>query len=157
MVLPFQPVKNQAFTVGVDSELGNAFYFPITASITKDGGSDAATTNAPTISPNIHSDGSQITLVLTAAEMNANIITVTFYANNNSIVAQTTFYTSGIAFAPVQTQGGLDLSTPVTNVSAISDANPTFGEVISLVWQAMTHTQKKHHWSFTTWLNKFDF
>ena len=114
-------------------------------------------------------ESAAFTLTLTAAEMNADkIYVVVGYSADSSgffgstIIIYTGSNSAGISAADVweyenrDLTGAVDLNlnSVVTNVSSISDSNPTVREVLSLMWQAMCKTPKRAGWSFNKWINR---
>jgi len=139
--------------------------------ISKDGGTFVNTINTPSaISSGILTgDSSYIAwwnfkLTLTAEEMNADMIIVSFVKDDNegtnkwdrrkSITIYTGTASGGVTAQEVWeyatreiTGGGLSLTDTVTDITSLSDVNPTVREVLSFMWMYFTKRRKRGWWS----------
>ena len=142
--------------------------------ISKDGSAPASLTNAP-----VQIAGTSMGYVdLTADEMNADV--VAFYGIKQLLVGEV-IYGASITDVIILTSSGsseqlsaedvwsyesrtlthpvrLDLDEVVPNASSISETNPSIGEVLSIIWLALTKTAGKNLWTsdFEKWIRKFN-
>jgi len=123
--------------------------------VSKDGGAWVATTNL------LVEDNKTFYIQLTAEEMNVDNIRVRCDFKVDAvnmdvlIVIETTSPTGGGATAQEVweyatreiTGGGLSLTDTVTDITSLSDVNPTVREILSFMWMYFTKRRKRGWWS----------
>lgn len=155
MILLEHLQKNQAyryfFVLDVSDVPLTIAAFSISA-LVKDVASPTNLTNAPVAV----GDGKWY-VDLTADEMNADSIMVLLKTSSYTTITGSTGSIAWHSSLLLTKQAAIDLSQPFPDITEVSDANPSIGEVLSLMWQIIRKGGNRGSSNLKKILKNFDF